>query len=92
EKPTPENVKKVYCAVCLAVECDTIVIKDFIKRESRKFERKFLGLLKYLMEQETTVIYLGVDTLQSYSSYKEDIEFEKYLDFKIDNPLSFILR
>lgn len=92
EKPTPENVKKVYCAVCLAVECDTIVIKDFIKRESRKFERQFLGLLKYLMEQETTVIYLGVDSLQSYSSYKEDIEFEKYLDFKIDNPLSFILR
>ena len=93
EKRTPETIKKIYCAVSLAVECDTFVIKDFISRESRTFERKFLALLKYMMEQDTTIIYLGTEPLQTDSKLKNDPgKIDKYQDLKIDDPLAFILR
>lgn len=93
EKRTPETIKKIYCAVSLAVECDTFVIKDFISRESRTFERKFLALLKYMMEQDTTIIYLGTEPLQTDSKLRNDPgKIDKYQDLKIDDPLAFILR
>ncbi len=93
EKRTPETIKKIYCAVSLAVECDTFVLKNFISRESRTFERKFLALLKYIMEQDTTIIYLGTEPLQTNSKLKNvPAKVDKYQDLKIDDPLAFILR
>lgn len=92
EKRTPETIKKIYCAVSLAVECDIAVIKNFIYREPREFERQFLGLLKYMMEQDTIIIYLGTEPPQAYSPLKSDSEVDKYQEFKIDDPLLFILR
>jgi ABC-type polysaccharide/polyol phosphate transport system ATPase subunit len=61
EKRSPEAVKKIFCAAAMAIEKDTIVFREFIRQETRDFERKFLALLKETMEMDRTIIYLGRD-------------------------------
>jgi len=92
EKRSMEAVKKIYCAVCLAVEADTIVFKDFINRESRKFERQFLALLKDTMDMDRTIIYLGTDPLLLDSPFTGQEGVDKFRKYDIDDPLKFILR
>jgi len=92
EKRSPEAIKKIYCAVCMAVEADKIVFKDFIKQESRKFERQFLALLKDTMDMDRTIIYLGTDPLLLDSPFTTQEGVDKFRKYEIDDPLKFILR
>lgn len=92
EKKSDEAVKKIYCAVCFAKDVEKIVINDFIDRESRDFERKFLELIEHAQEGEKTVIYLNTQIYYFDSPFTGDIKVNKFKKFKIEKPTSITLR
>jgi hypothetical protein len=92
EKKTDENVKKIYCAVCFAKDVPLVVINDFIDRESRDFERKFLGIIEHAQEGEKTVIYLSNQIYYFDSPFTGDIKVNKFKKFKIEKPSSITIR
>ncbi|MCP5105233.1 MAG: hypothetical protein GY950_17725, partial [bacterium] len=62
---SPELLKKIYVAVTLSVKADTIVIKDFIRDENKKFEEQFRRLLYILEKRDKTVLYLGSEMFET---------------------------
>lgn len=93
EAHTPEAVKKVFCAVHLAGEKTLFVFKDFIKQESRDFEGKFLLLLKEMLENEVSIIYLTTQGVRLNAPFSPDNQsFDKYIGMEISNPGEYKLR
>jgi hypothetical protein len=54
-------LKKIYMAASLNQNCETIVINDFVKGESRTFEKQFINLLLKMESQKKTILYLGTE-------------------------------
>lgn len=62
---SPELLKKIYTAISLASEVDLVVIKDFVKDESRKFEEQFRRLLFILQKRGKIILYLGSEMFET---------------------------
>ncbi|MCX6584534.1 MAG: ABC transporter permease subunit [Candidatus Aminicenantes bacterium] len=62
---SPEMLKKIYTAVSLADEVDLVVVKDFVKDESRKFEEQFRRLLFILQKRGKIILYLGSEMFET---------------------------
>lgn len=92
EKKSDESLKKMYCAVCFAKEREKIVIKNFIDRESRDFERKFLDLIEHAQEGDKTVLYLSTQIYYFDSPFTGDIKVNKFKKFKIEKPSAITIR
>lgn len=54
-------LKKIYMAASLNQNCETIVVNDFVKGESRTFEKQFINLLLKMESQNKTILYLGTE-------------------------------
>lgn len=89
---TPEAIKKIYCATCMAVEKDIIVFKDFLNRESREFEVKFRQLLKDTMDMERNFIYIRTETPKIESEFNAPGSVDKYALIPMSDPREFIIR
>lgn len=87
-----ETIKKIYCAVSMAVEKDTIVFKNFLDRESREFEVKLRQLLYDTMEMDRKIIYLGLEVPIIDSAVTAPETIENYISFPIKDPRDFIFR
>lgn len=92
EKRSCEMTKKIYCAVCFAKDAAGIVIDDFIDRESRDFERKFLDLIEHALEGERTIIYLSAQIYYFDSPFTGDIKMKKFKKFRIEKPSAITIR
>jgi len=62
---SPEMLKKIYTAVSLAGEVDVVVVKDFVKDGSRKFEEQFRRLLFILQKRGKIILYLGSEMFET---------------------------
>lgn len=62
---SPEILKKIYTAVSLASEMDVVVVKDFVKDQSRRFEEQFRRLLFILQKRGKIILYLGSEMFET---------------------------
>ncbi|MCI0470971.1 MAG: hypothetical protein L0Y73_04875, partial [Candidatus Aminicenantes bacterium] len=92
EPKSDESLRKIYCAVCFAGTSDKIVIKNFIDRESRDFERKFLDLIEHAQDGDKTVIYLSTQIYYFDSPFTGDIKVNKFKKFRIEKPSAITIR
>jgi len=68
--PSIELLKKLYSSLTFA-KGETFIINDYLKGESRPFEKHFLNLIDQLINQGKTVVYLGTEIYNiSVSHYK----------------------
>ena len=91
-KRSGETLKKIYCALWVAKDAATIIFNDFIDRESRDFERKFLDLIEHALEGEKTIIYLSTQIYYFDSPFTGDIKINKFKKFGIEKPSAITLR
>jgi len=78
-----EIIFKIYAAVITASDFDSIVINDFVNKESREFEIDFFNLLLSLEKSGKKILYLSTHMQQTSVP-----SFEKITGFK-EFPLDF---
>ncbi|UCH96298.1 MAG: hypothetical protein JSV88_05435, partial [Candidatus Aminicenantes bacterium] len=65
EEENKGTLKKIYMAASLNQKCETIVINDFVKGESRTFEKQFINLLLKMESQKKTIVYLSTEPYET---------------------------
>jgi hypothetical protein len=75
---TPEKsnelILKIYAAVMTAGDHRLIVMDDFLKRESRRFESDLFKLLSSLITAGKKIIYLSTEMYQTTENFDEKIK------------------
>ena len=81
-----EIVLKIYAAVQTAAQSELVVLNDFLKNESREFEKAFLSLLLFLEKSGKKIIYLSTQIFQTQSmnDLDEKIKVEKFKTLPIN--------
>lgn len=84
-----EDILKIYAAIKTSIKCDYIIIDDFVKGETRWFEKNFFNLLSALQSSGKKIIYLSCEMYNQALSLNDCII--KVNTFKIfDVPLNAI--
>ncbi len=87
-KPSVELLKKIYAALVMA-EADIIVINDFLKGETRAFEKDFLNLVAELKKQGKMFVYMSTEifsaTAAAEERYYSVVEVYNYKAVDIEN-------
>ena len=87
-KPSEELLKKIYAALVMA-EADIIVVNDFLKGETRAFEKDFLKLVAELKKQGKMFVYMSNEIFSATASaeerYYESRENYYYKAVEIEN-------
>ena len=91
KKSLEESLYKIYSAVSMAGDHETVVINEFLRGKSREMERYFLDLVAELNARGKIIIYLSCEIFLASLPYKGNIKIDSYKSFKID-PLAVSLR
>ena len=73
-----EIILKIYAAVKAAGDFESIIIDDFLKRESREFERDFMRLLSRLEKAGKRVVYLSCEMYNTADSLNGKIIIDTF--------------
>jgi HKD family nuclease len=79
-----ETILKIYTAVKTAGEYELIVLDDFLRKESKKFESFFRELLLDLVKSGIKIIYLSTESFDITENLDDTIEIDKFLCIPID--------
>lgn len=79
-----ETILKIYAAVKTAMNVETIVVNDFVKRESKEFESDFFRLLVHLVNAGKQVIYLSTEMLKTNSHMAGKVKIDYAVTYPID--------
>jgi hypothetical protein len=82
--PGFETIKKIYAAVICAHERETIVVDDFLKRESRDFEKDFIELLIQFEKKGKRILYLSCEFYETANNLKDKIKIQKFKPYAVD--------
>jgi len=90
ETTAHETLVKIYAAVKMSGEHEFIVLDNFFKNESRRFENAFLPLLTAMEKAGKKIIYLDCDYYYSRGGMEANDKFttETYMVF--DLPLGMV--
>lgn len=80
-----EDILKIYAAVRTSLKCDYIIINDFVKGETRRFERSFFDLLSFYESSGKKIIYLSCEIYNQSASLNDYLHIDKFKIF--DLPL-----
>lgn len=87
KKLSHESFLKMCAAVTASLDCDYFVINDFLKGESRRFEKSFIELLS-IESSEKRIIYLSCEMYNQSPSLNDCIMITDYKIF--DLPLKSV--
>jgi hypothetical protein len=73
-------------AVKTAADFELMVLNDFLKNESREFEKDFFSLLLFLEKSGKKIIYLSCEMKQSDYRFADTVKVKGFKSF----PLEFI--
>jgi hypothetical protein len=79
-----ETILKIYTAVKTAGEYELILLDDFLRKESKKFELDVIQLLLALEEAGKKIIYLSTDSYDVSGNFDDNIKIDKFLSLPID--------
>ena len=81
---TAEDFLKLYAAAMTAEErVKTIILDDFFKGETRRFEQECMKLLEHLEASGKKILYLGCDMYRSPKALEDDISIDTYCLFPL---------
>lgn len=78
-----ETILKIYAAVITAVDFELMVLNDFVKKESRKFEFELFKLLSKLVKDGKKIIYLSCEMKQGANSVENNIRVNEFETFHL---------
>jgi hypothetical protein len=78
-----ETILKIYAAVITAAEFELMVLNDFVKKESRKFEFELFKLLSKLVKDGKKIIYLSCEMKQGANSVENNIRVNEFETFHL---------
>jgi hypothetical protein len=88
---SPEIIKKVYCSIYFSTDKGIIVLNDFIKEATRKFEQQFLELLDQTASLGKIVVYL-CNEINTAPSTLNDSKNRKTIKIYTTDPKKISLR
>ena len=81
----PSLLKKIYCAVILAEDNDTIIINDFLKGMSKTFEQRFIDILCGPSLHSKRILYLSSEMYMSNAYIENQLEEDEKLEiYQVD--------
>jgi hypothetical protein len=84
-----EIILKIYAAVTTAADSELIVLDDFLKNESREFERDFFSLLLFLEKSGKKIIYLSCQMKHTANYFDNNIKFPAMVNGFKAFPMDF---
>jgi hypothetical protein len=78
-----ETILKIYAAVITAADFELMVLNDFVKKESRKFEYELFKLLSQLVKDGKKIIYLSCEMKQGVKK-DDNIKVDGFVAFPMD--------
>lgn len=88
KKLSHEEILKIYAAIKTSQKCDYIVINDFVKGETRRFEKSFFDLLSFFESSGKKIIYLSCEMYNQSVSLNDRLIIDDYKIF--DLPLTTV--
>lgn len=81
-----EIILKIYVAVTTVADSDLIVLNDFLKNESREFEKDFINFLLLLEKSGKKIFYLSTQIYQTrhMNNVDERIHVDKFKSISIN--------
>jgi hypothetical protein len=83
-EPDEETILKIYTAVRTAGDYELIVLDDFLRKESKKFELCFHQLLLALEKSGKKIIYLSTESYDVVENFEDIIKIDKFEIIPID--------
>jgi hypothetical protein len=79
-----EIILKIYAAVKTAGDSGLIVLNDFLKNESREFEKDFFNLLLFLEKSGKKILYFSCQMKQSNYRLTDKIKVDGFKSFPLE--------